>query len=147
MPIAADTPTDRVEQLIILTERLNGLVDKEIDLLKTRRPSELEHLADERNTLSRVYTQEMSLIRQDKNLVRGVAPQLIETLKKITGRFRDRLAEHDRILTAIRTVSERMIKSVAADVNAKSQAVTGYGNNAHLRKSSGGGSLTLNQVV
>ena len=87
MPLAANDPKDRVEQLVILTERLSGLLEKETELLETRRPHEIVEFQDERSKLSNIYAQEMELIKRNKALVSGVEPELMDQLKNITTSF------------------------------------------------------------
>ncbi|MGF1455548.1 MAG: hypothetical protein ACFB6R_09250 [Alphaproteobacteria bacterium] len=148
MPIAARDASDRVEQLTILTERLMGLVESEIDYLKSRRPSELASHTAERDKLAAIYAREMTLIRQDRSLIDGAGPSLLSNLKAVTGRFRQALARHDTMLGAMRSVSEGLLKSVAEQAQSRSPALKGYGKDAGRR--SGGArpaSLALNETV
>ncbi len=149
MPIAARDATDRVEQLTILTERLTAMLETEISLLKERRPGDITSHAAERNKLSAVYTQEMALIGKDRSLIASAKPAVLATFKTMTARFREVLAAHDRLLSAMRTVSEGMLKSVAEQAHEKTRTVTGYGKNAALRatQTAKPAALALNQVV
>ena len=64
MPLAAQGPTDRVEQLIILTERLTEIIMREIGVLKDRRPAELK---SQTMTSARVY-ENVDILREDTNV-------------------------------------------------------------------------------
>lgn len=148
MPIAATDAADRVEQLTILTERLMGLVESEIEYLKSRRPSELQDHMAERDKLAAIYAREMSLIRDDKSLIDGAGPSLLGNLKAITGRFRDALARHDTVLGAMRSVSEGLLKSVAEQAQSRAPTLKGYGKDAGLKSAPARpASLALNQTV
>lgn len=149
MPIAANSPADRVEQLTILTERLTGLLQQEIDLLKERRPSDITAHAQERDKLAAVYAQEMSLIRKDRKLIDGAGPKLLNRLKTVTAGFREVIAAHEGLLTAMQSVSEGIVRSVAEQAQAKTRTITGYGKDAGLRSSNGSrpAALALNQMV
>lgn len=130
MPLAADNPTDRVKQLIVLTDRLSSLVEKETELLRERRPCDIKPFQDERSKLSNIYVQEMQMISQNKSLIAGVQEELTSLLKSKTGQFREKLDEHGKLLFRIRDVTEGIIKAIAEDVSKKSQAGAGYGKDA-----------------
>lgn len=133
MPLAASTPTDRVEQLIILTERLTGLIERETDLLKERRPNEIADFQDERSKLSNLYAQEMELIKGNKALIDGAPADLKQELKDRTGDFHSRLDEHKAYLTRIRSVTEGMVRAVADEISKKNKADAGYGKDGKVQ--------------
>lgn len=149
MPIAAKDPADRAEQIILLTERLLGLVRRESDALIARRPALLAQTAEEKARLSSLYAREMSAIRKSPALIEGAGAALLARLKSVTGEFRDALAEHDRLLTRLRQVSEGMIRAIAEEVGRTRRTVTGYGRDASMKAYArpGAASLTLNQTV
>ncbi len=149
MALAVDSPTDRVEQLIILTEKLTDIILMETGLLKERRPSDLGAVLDEKTRLSKVYAREMALVNKDRSLLEGAKKDLMQLLKKATAKFRDALGEYQRLLTSARQVTEDMVKSIASEVATKRKPVIAYGNNAALKQ---GGSdrptaLTYNEVI
>jgi len=149
MPLAADNPTDRVKQLIVLTDRLADLVEKETELLKQRRPSDIQVFQDERTKLSNIYVQEMQMISQDKSLIQGVKEDLTAVLKSKPGKFREKLDQHGRLLYRIRDVTEGIIKAIAEDVTQKSQAQAGYGKDAGVSNllASRPATLSLDETV
>ena len=149
MALAAANPTDRVEQLIILTERLTDIIMNEIAALKDRRPSEIKEFETEKAKLARAYSHEMQLIGRQRSLIEGVAKDLTQKLKATTAAFREALAQHQALLSSARDVTEGMIKSIAEEVAAKKKPVVGYGNQAQLKT---GGSdrptpITYNKVI
>lgn len=149
MPLAAQSPTDRVEQLIILTERLTEIILREIGFLKDRRPSELKEFENEKTKLARIYSHEMQLINKQRGLIEGVKAELMKLLKSATAAFRNALAQHSAILTSARSITEGMVKSIAEQVAAKRNPVIAYTKQANLR--TGGSdrptSLTFNEVI
>ncbi len=149
MPLAASDPQDRAEQLIILTNRITDLIKRETELLEKRRPSALADTADERNKLSSLYSHEIALIRADNSLLAGIGPALKQGLTTATEQFQDALAAHEKVVTRMRTVSEKIIRAVADDVAAKKAPKAGYGDNAMLNAptSHGSGPIALNQVI
>ena len=138
MPLAANDPTDRIEQLIILTERLTSLIERETELLADHRPHEIQDFQDERAKLSNLYVQEMELIKRNKALIEGVPTVLSDELKEATATFQDRLGEHARVLSRVRTVTENMVKSIADEISKKDQFDGGYGENGQSQNSEQG---------
>lgn len=132
MPLAAENPTDRVKQLIVLTDRLADIVEKETILLRERRPVDIRPFQDERTKLSNIYVQEMQMISKNTNLISGVAQELTNLLKDKTSKFREKLNEHGRLLFRIRNVTEGIIKAIADDVSDKNNAGTGYAKDASV---------------
>ncbi len=132
MPLAADSPTDRVQQLIILTDRLSSLIVQETELLKTNRPSEIQDFRDERAKLSNIYVQEMQLISNNKSLIDGVDKELKLALKEQTSRFREKLDAHGKVLFRVRTVTENMLQSIADEVARKKRMQNGYSHKAEM---------------
>lgn len=149
MALAAHNPTDRAEQLIILTEKLTGMINRETKILDEKRASELALFEKERNSLSTLYRHEMARIRDDRSLLEGLAPKLKDNLKAATMTFQSALAEHDKVLTRVRTVSDKIIKAVADEIAKKKAPTLSYGNNAAMkpRTTSAAAPITLNQVV
>ena len=149
MPLAASTPTDRVEQLIILTERLTGLIEQETSLLKERRPNEIADFQDERSKLSNLYAQEMELIKHNRSLIEGAPQELKLELKNRTGAFHDRLDEHKSYLNRIRTVTEGMVRAVADEVSKMNKADAGYGKDGRVQSNerSAAPSIAVHEVI
>ena len=133
MPLAANDATDRVEQLIILTERLTGLIERETELLKDRRPHEIQDFQDERAKLSTLYVQEMELVNRNTAMIEGAPKSMTDELKQRTETFQDKLADHARILTRVRTITEGVVKAIAEETSRKNEVQSGYGGNGQAR--------------
>lgn len=149
MALAAHNPTDRAEQLIILTEKLTDMITRETKILDEKRASELVAFEKERTSLSTLYRHEMARIKEDKTLLQGIAPKLKEDLKATTLTFQNALSAHDKVLTRVRTISDKIIKAVADEITKKKSPTLSYGNNAAMkpRTTSTAAPITLNQIV
>ena len=149
MPLAADNPADRAEQLIALTERLTQLVEANSAHLEKRQAKEILNTQDESAKLSNLYAQEMELIKHNKNLLSGIDSGLKEKLKRSTEYFQDKLKEHELLLRRMRSVTEGLIKSVANELAARNETQKGYASDASLAKprTAGPATLTLNKVI
>jgi len=149
MPLHAHDPADRVEQLILLTERLSKIIDQETTILETRRPRELEPLKEEKTKLAALYAQEIRAIAADRSLVSGVAPALTDRLKTFTKAFEEKAAKQKAALERARRLTEGAIKALADDVAKRSRPFEGYGGGlaSSLANTPRPTSLTLNEVV
>ena len=73
-------PTNRVNDLIVITNRLADLLARENDALSNRKYSEINEILDEKVTLGRVYESRIMGLTDDP-----------ETLEQVDGDLRDRL--------------------------------------------------------
>ena len=71
MAISATDATDRVEQLIVLTERLTELIAHEALAFEERRPQDAALHIEETSKLANVYRHESARVRANPNLVAG----------------------------------------------------------------------------
>ena len=69
MALAANDAEDRVEQLIILTERLTELIARQALAFEQRRPQDAAALLEETSRLANLYRHESARIRVDVTLV------------------------------------------------------------------------------
>ncbi len=63
MALLADDAAHRVEQLMLLTERLSLLVTQEAELMETRSPLLEGAQAEEKNRLANAYRLELARVR------------------------------------------------------------------------------------
>jgi len=147
MPIAAKDNTDRVEQLIALTEKLLEMTETENRLLTERRPSEIAQSIADKGRLANLYTHEMSKLKRDPSLTKDVAPSLLQKLKDLTGRFRDQLKSQAGKVQTLREVTEGMIRAVAGHADEQRKPVTGYAKGGAFNRAKGPSTIALNQVI
>lgn len=148
MPLAAQSPADRVNQLVKLTERLIQLIETERDLLRERRASDLATLSKEKDQLAAVYAQEMQLVKQDRRLIDGAPRELREKLQQVTGAFRDVMTAHRVQLESMKNATERLVETVSREVTAKRAAPQGYGAHARIETTRApAAAIAFNQVI
>jgi hypothetical protein len=113
MALVAHDATDRVEQLIILSEKLTALISEETSLIEARKPLPTDGRDEERNRLVNAYRLEMARIKQDPELIVGAAPLAVAALKRATAILQDKLARYERALEAVRIISEGLLRAMA----------------------------------
>jgi hypothetical protein len=145
MAIAANDAADRVEQLIILTERLTELVAAQAQAFEERRPQDAAALLDETSRLANLYRHESARVRADPRMVES-APLAIRTrLIRATEAFDAVLARQGRALEAARTVTEGLVKCIAEEVARQRSQASVYGAGGQQNVETSATAITLNK--
>jgi hypothetical protein len=127
MSLAASSPAERMEQLILLTERLTGLIADQLRAFEDRRPQDAAANAEETARLANLYRHESLKVKSDPSLLEGAPTELKETLVAATRAFDAVLARHGRAVEAAKTITEGLIRAIAEEVHKQRHAVAGYG--------------------
>lgn len=116
MALLADDAAHRVEQLMLLSERLSVLVTQEAELMETRSPLLEGAQAEEKNRLANAYRLELARVRADPDLIKTAPQPLLDALKKRTLALNAALARHETALNAVKLVSEGLVQAMAEEV-------------------------------
>lgn len=146
MALTAIDCDDRVEQLIILTERLTDLIARQSAAFEARRPHEAAQYVDEVAKLANLYRHESTRVRANVALVSGAALARRQRLVRATEAFDAVLARQGRAVTAAKTVTEGLVRAIAQEVAEHRPTASGYGpgsQGAAYRQN--GTAITLNQ--
>ncbi len=122
MGAIAGDPTQRVEQLIALTERLTKFLRAELKAFESAR------------------------IRADPSLIAGAPPALRRRLIEATKVFDEVLTRHGRALYAAKTITEGLVRAIAEEVAVQRRRVCAYGPEARQSKADTS-AITLNRRV
>jgi hypothetical protein len=148
MALIADSPADRADQLVTLTERLTVLIDQETLLIEAREPPLAGPLGEEKLKLVNLYRQEMARIAEDRALIRAAPAAQLDRLRGATVRFRAALAAHERALAAVREVSEGLVRAIAEEIAKVRAGPRGYGASGGYAQGPGGAAaLALNKTA
>jgi hypothetical protein len=148
MALAAETAADRVDQLIILTERLTELVATQALAFEQHRPQEAAGGIEETSRLANLYRHESAKVRANPQLIAGAPLAERTRLTRATEAFDAVLARQARALEAAKTVTEGLVRAIAEEVAAQRQrgAPDGYGSNGErTAKPVDGSAITLNR--
>ena len=148
MAIAAHNAEDRVEQLILLTERLTELVADQAQAFEQRRPQDAAANMEETSRLANLYRHESTRIRAAPELVSGAPVAQRTRLVRATEAFDAVLARQGRALEAAKTVTEGLVKAIAEEVavqRSKGAATYGPGATAPAPTASASSAITLNK--
>lgn len=144
MSIAAIDATDRVDQLIILTQRLTEMLTAETRLFEARRPHEAAAGSAETIRLANIYRHESARVRTDPSLIAGAPVAKRQRLMEATKVFEEVLARHGRALKAAKTITEGLVQAIAKEVAAHRASFAGYGPRANARAGDSS-AITLNR--
>jgi hypothetical protein len=116
MALIVDDPQDRVEQLLLMTERLERLASEETRRIQARQPLTHGNAMDEKHRLANAYRLELARIKQEPALIQGAPPHLLAQLRHSTQMLHEALAAHELALSAVKAVSEGLVHAMAEEV-------------------------------
>jgi hypothetical protein len=123
----------KIASMTEVTRRLGDLVAEENEILKSRRPRELANHQDEKNRLTSTYEQQLTDLKRDPGLLRGMAPDVLSSLKAATRHFQVQLEEHRRMVQAAKSVTERMLNAIVRNAGEGHKTVEAYDRGAVMR--------------
>lgn len=145
MALSALDATDRVEQLVILTERLTELVALEAQAFEQQRPQEAMAHIEETSRLANIYRHESARVRANPAMVASAPLAQRTRLIRATEAFDSVLARQGRALDAAKTVTEGLVRTIANEVAAQRTTGSGYGLKGGPSAPGSATSITLNK--
>ena len=142
------TPDDaraRVEQLVILTDRLTGLVAEQAKCFEARRPQDALAFGEEVNRLANLYRHESARVRANPGLVSAAPAELRQRLVRSTEAFDAVLARQGRAVGAAKTVTEGLVRAIAEEVASQRHKGVSYGANGTQTAHAASVAITLNK--
>jgi hypothetical protein len=130
MTEAVLSPADRVEALIILTERLTARLAAELKAFESNRPHEVAPLIKETQRLADMYRRESAVVRADPSLVAAAPLPRRKRLMEATKVFEKTLVRHRAAVEAARRITDGLVRTIAGVVAEKRQT-RGYGPGAY----------------
>ncbi len=140
------TRAERMTDLLAITSRLISCMEKEIGLLQSMRPREMQALQLDKSSLACAYEAHILALRGAPAENAIVAKVLRDELSEATERFQSVLVENARALRAVKEVNDRVLKAIATAVEDSRGKPTGYtasGATPTARRRAGGAALAL----
>jgi hypothetical protein len=135
----------KIERMIVMAERLIAALEDDIAALKAGQPAAMKSMDPEIQKLSVVYGKEAQNF--DVRLAKAARPELRARFVTVTGRFRDVLKLHARMLTRVKNASEGMIQAIAREVERMNAPTRTYGPTPGAALSQSGGAMVFNKIV
>ena len=136
---------DRVNQLIVLTERLTGLIADQAKAFEARRPQDAAANMEETGRLANLYRHEAQRIRQQASVLNKLSKAQHHKLTRATEAFDAVIARHGRALYAAKTVTEGLVHAIAEEIAVQRSAGATYGPRGAKTRPATAASVTLNQ--
>lgn len=145
MTLTAPDASERVEQLIMLTQRLTELIALEAQAFEAHRPQDAAAHIEETSKLANIYRHESARVRANPGLISAAPFALRAKLITATEAFDAVLARQGRALEAAKTVTEGLVRAIADEVAAQRTKAVGYGPGATVHAPGAATSITLNK--
>lgn len=133
------TPTELVERVLGISECLTDIIARETAFLESHQPLKVGELHEEKTRLANEYAMDIQAIGQHKQLLDRAPAEKIARLKAGMVRLDAALVANRNVLGAVKSVSERILKSMSETVNQHKAPTLGYGRNAAMTRASSSG--------
>lgn len=134
----------RIERLIAMAERLTAMLEQDIAALKAGKPQALSVGDPEFQRLTVTYGREAQGF--DMRIAQSARAELRARFLAITGKFREVLQLHGRLLTRMKNATEGMIRAIAQEVESANAPMRTYGPRPGAAPQSSG-AMIFNRVV
>ncbi len=145
-------PNNRIEDFILITERLIEILERENDALLNQQNGELRDILDDKVTLSRVYESRMKAISENPEILDDIDPDVRQNLRELGLHVNDLITENAKLLKTAITVSRRVVELIADAVrdaapNAGTYGAKGTTESGVTNADSQRASFSLNQTL
>lgn len=145
MNVTPEDAAERVDQLILLTERLTGLVAEQAKAFEARRPQDAVVQVEETGRLANLYRHESARVRGNPELISAASPTQMRRLRRATEAFDAVLARQARAVGAIKTVTEGLVRAIAEEIAGQRQKGVSYGASGTQNQATAATAITLNK--
>ena len=119
--------TRQVTELLTIISRLSNVLEREIDMLRAMKPSELQSLQQDKIVLSAAYEANLKALSEQPEALQKLDPTLRARLKAAVEKFQATLAENERSLRAARDVTDRVLRTIAEELSKRRNETGVYG--------------------
>lgn len=127
---------DRATELLAMTQRLVSLVEAEVEAVKARKLQGPSPEWDEKERLVHAWRIEVSKVKAEPALLAGIPHELKLRLRDAAKALEDGLEAHANALMATKTVTEGLVRSIAAEIASSRSAPAAYGRSGTVNPNS-----------
>ncbi len=142
----------RMTDLINVTSRLIDVLEREQELLKERRHSELSALIDEKETIGRVYQARVMGLQKDPEQLADAPEDMRDELRELALRVDRLVYENARMIDSAMKASKRIVELVADALKENANKAGTYSNKgaSHAPRAAAGArssTISLDQTL
>ncbi|MFQ5774596.1 MAG: hypothetical protein ACE5GS_08775 [Kiloniellaceae bacterium] len=120
------TDPSQITDLLKIISRLIGVLEREIEMLRAMKPSELQALQQDKIVLAAAYEAQFNALKDRPELLETAAPRVRAELKAAVDRFQKTLSENERSLRAAKDVTARVLRAIADELGRKQRENAAY---------------------
>lgn len=128
------SPSALVERMLSVTCELTDVVERETAFIEAREAHRIAELQAQKTSLANHYAMDVQAITLNHGLIDRAPSEQVARLKSAMRKLEDALRTNALALSAARSVSERILKSVAEAMNERKAPVLGYGRDAAVAR-------------
>ena len=147
MALHAHNAHDHAEQMVLLTQRLRGLIERETALFEARTPHEAASFADEKNKLATTYRLETARLARDPGLLADAPATVRRQLREETLLLEGALRDNKKIAEVVRKLTEGLVQAIASEAANTRAKMNGYGANGQVNHDGTAVAITLNRQI
>ena len=121
--------TANVVGLLGIMKRLIEVMEREIDLLRSKEPSDIEDLQQDKATLAAAYEAHVRTLRESEHLFEALDPELRAEFSHAAETFQETLARNERALKAARETTDRVLQLIVREVEKRRHQQGVYSSN------------------
>ena len=118
--------SNQVTNFLKTTTRLIDVLEREIAMLRSMKPVEIQSLQQDKIVLSAAYEAQVKSLKADPQILQSVSPEQRANLKGVIARFQATLMQNERGLRAARDVSESVLRAIADELDKRQNDNKGY---------------------
>jgi hypothetical protein len=135
-------PQTLLDDLLTVSNGLADLMSRENEILRSMRPGDIKGLQKDKADLAQRYEQHMLAVQKDPEILESASPATRAKLRQHSIRFDAVLIENERRLRSLRSISERLMKTIV-DTFTEQQRATAYSSAGVMSERSGPGRRTV----
>lgn len=127
------TDATQAADLIRITSRLIGVLEREIEALRAAKPSQIHSLQEEKTTLAAAYEAQLRALRDAPEALAAAGPGVRAELDTVIGRFREVLSANEHALRAAKETTGRILRAIADEIERQRDQRTAYSANGGVQ--------------
>lgn len=125
------TPTQRVEALIILTEKLHARLKAELAAFEAHRPHDVAASVGDTQRMAEVYRRETAMAKADLSRIASAPLASRKRLAELTRQFDETVKRHKAAADAAKQITDGLVRTITGVIVERRKPAAGYGPRAN----------------